>query len=467
MQRGVVALALLGLSACYSTSDVTLLEGPTAPLVIPTAPSSGLVGDGGAQAPGAATPDGGASIAVISRPLTYYADVKPIVDAKCTQCHVQGGMGHFPLTKYEELKPLAPVIRGAVHSGKMPPWRATGPLDKYVGDRRLSNEQKSVIISWIDQGAPAGDPATAAPPQPVERRGLPRVDSTIPLPEPFTPPPDADTYRCFVLDWPQTATKYITGLSIEPGNRELVHHAIVYLVAPQNVAAIKRRDEAAPGVGFDCLDGAGLNSQWLTSYEPGGYGQENPGGVGFEVAPGSALVLQMHYNTMSAKGTDASSVQLMLADKVDRVGTVQLIMNPLWVAGAMPIPANQPDVVHQWTGRPLGVARNQAYDLYWADLHAHTLASQMYMGIIRAGQTTREPLLEIPDWSFAWQETFRFQKSVRLEPNDQLYVECHFNNTADRQPVINGKPVAVRNVNWGENTTDEMCLGNVLAVPAR
>ena len=77
-----------------------------------------------------------------------------------------------------------------------------------------------------------------------------------------------------------------------------------------------------------------------------------------------------------------------------------------------------------------------------------------------------EPLLEIPRWAFEWQETYRFREPVRLETGDQLYVECHFDNSAENQLVVNGQRLTPRDVNWGEGTTDEMCLGNVLITPS-
>jgi len=169
---------------------------------------------------------------------------------------------------------------------------------------------------------------------------------------------------------------------------------------------------------------------------------------------------------LRAQGTDSSTVQLMVADQVQKVGNVSLLINPIWTFN-MPIPANNPDVVHRWQGRPAGLSNANAYDLHWVDLHMHTLGRSGQIGIVRAGTTTPEPLLDIPDWSFEWQETFRFREPVRLNPGDQLFVECHFDNTADNQNVVNGVKLPVRDVNWGENTTDEMCLGNVLATPVQ
>ena len=86
--------------------------------------------------------------------------------------------------------------------------------------------------------------------------------------------------------------------------------------------------------------------------------------------------------------------------------------------------------------------------------------------IVRAGAPTPEPLLEIPAWAFAWQETYRLREPVRLNPGDELYVECHFDNSQPGQGIGGHAPsLPVRDVNWGEGTTDEMCIGNVLAAP--
>ena len=46
-----------------------------------------------------------------TRALTYYADTKPIIDAKCTPCHVEGGIGPMPLTSYKEITPFLPLIK--------------------------------------------------------------------------------------------------------------------------------------------------------------------------------------------------------------------------------------------------------------------------------------------------------------------------------------------------------------------
>jgi Copper type II ascorbate-dependent monooxygenase, C-terminal domain len=403
-----------------------------------------------------------------SEPLTYYRDIKPILDQKCGSCHAEGGIGPMPFTSFDEVRPHIGLIKLDVSKDIMPPWRATGELDVFEGDRRLHPTQKKKLLRWIDQGAEEGNPDDEPEPLPRAQRGLARIDSTLTLPGAFEPNLDPDTYRCFVFEWPHEVTKFVTGLSVEPERAEMVHHAIVYLTGPAGAQAMRDRDSAEEGEGFECFSSFNLGT-WLTSYEPGGYGQEFTGGVGMKVEPGSVVVLQIHYNTLKGKFTDQSRLDLTLEDEVERVGRTTLILNPLWVLpapiGNMLIPANQEDVMHRWQGAPAGLGG--AHDIWGVDLHMHTLGRSGSIGIVRAGSKEVETLLEIPAWAFEWQETYRFKEPVRLEQGDQLFVECHFNNTAEKQVMIDGKRLEPRDVRWGEGTTDEMCLGNVLTTPAQ
>ncbi|HLM73148.1 MAG TPA: monooxygenase, partial [Polyangiaceae bacterium] len=53
---------------------------------------------------------------------SYYKDIKPIVDMKCSGCHQAGGVGPFPLTTYEEVSAMKDVSLLSVESRSMPPW---------------------------------------------------------------------------------------------------------------------------------------------------------------------------------------------------------------------------------------------------------------------------------------------------------------------------------------------------------
>ena len=43
-------------------------------------------------------------------------------------------------------------------------------------------------------------------------------------------------------------------------------------------------------------------------------------------------------------------------------------------------------------------------------------------------------------------------------PDDQLHVQCTFDNSAGNQPTVNGAVRQPQPVTFGENTLNEMCL---------
>ena len=50
---------------------------------------------------------------------------------------------------------------------------------------------------------------------------------------------------------------------------------------------------------------------------------------------------------------------------------------------------------------------------------------------------------------------------MQLNPGDRLGLECHWDNSAGNQPFVDGQRVPPRELNWGEGTDDEMCLGGL------
>ena len=77
-----------------------------------------------------------------------------------------------------------------------------------------------------------------------------------------------------------------------------------------------------------------------------------------------------------------------------------------------------------------------------------------------------ECMLQISDWDFHWQGGVRFKKPLLVNPGDTIEMQCGFDNSPANQGLgENGEQSAPRDVNWGENTSDEMCLGILLWGP--
>ncbi len=400
-------------------------------------------------------PTGGSAAAV-----TYYRDIKPILDSKCSNCHRPGNIAPFSLTSHEEAAMWAPALAAAVMAGTMPPWPPEAGCNSYEHDRSLPEEQQLLISEWAELGAPAGDPADApAPPAPPPEIDY---DLQLSLPVPYTPTVAPDEYRCFLIDWPADEVKYVTGFKVTPGQPAIVHHVIAFLVPPAQVAEYDALDAADPDPGYLCYGGpGGPRPQWLGAWVPGSDTGALPEGTGVRVEPGTRIAVQMHYHTLPGVGPDQSTLAIRTADSVERRAHVLPFTNPAWVTGQTPmlIPAGAPAVTHSFAAdlsksiaiiAPDGeLASGDPLIVHAASTHMHTLGVASKISVERADGGS-ECALSIPRWDFDWQGQYQLREPLRLELGDKLRIDCTWNNAAGAKDVL-----------WGEGTGDEMCLGVV------
>jgi mono/diheme cytochrome c family protein len=118
---------------------------------------------GAQQAPASALSTAGAQI-------TFAKDIVPILQRSCQNCHRPGGVGPMSLVSYEDVRPWARSIKAKTglrgRPGTMPPWFVdkTIGIQKYKNDPSLSEAEIQEVASWVDSGAPMGNPADMPPP---------------------------------------------------------------------------------------------------------------------------------------------------------------------------------------------------------------------------------------------------------------------------------------------------------------
>lgn len=97
--------------------------------------------------------------------VTYAKDVAPILQQNCLECHRPGSIGPMSLLTYEQAKQFAPLIKFRVSNRLMPPWHIdkTVGIQDFANDISLSDEEIATIVSWVDAGAPLGNPADMPP----------------------------------------------------------------------------------------------------------------------------------------------------------------------------------------------------------------------------------------------------------------------------------------------------------------
>jgi hypothetical protein len=93
--------------------------------------------------------------------ITYSNQVARIVQANCQVCHQPGQIGPMSLMTYQEVRRYSRRIRDLVAAREMPPYHYDTDvgIQELDGDWRLSDDDIHTIVSWVDQGAPEGNPA--------------------------------------------------------------------------------------------------------------------------------------------------------------------------------------------------------------------------------------------------------------------------------------------------------------------
>lgn len=392
---------------------------------------------------------------------TYVRDIQPLIATRCAGCHTEGGIAPFPLETYDQVKTMKGAISGAVAARIMPPFMAAPGCSDYEGDFSLSDAQIDQITKWVGAGAPLGKTDDTPIAVEDERLSLSRVDLDLAIPEPYTPVLTPDDYRCFLVDWPEVGTSYITGFGAEPDQSSIVHHVITYLARPKSLAKFQALDDESEGPGWPCFGGPSGNGPgekvgWVGGWAPGGTGADFAEDTGIEVPAGSKLIVQIHYNTLTAPPVaDRTKIAIRVDPTVKKRAAVMPFADFNWLSGHMDIPAHASDVMHQYDGDPTALVSvitdgalpaGKALTVYGAGTHMHNLGTRVETRIEHADGST-ECMVDIPRWNFHWQLQYNFVKPKTLLPGDKIHLECHWDNPGDSD------------VNWGESTTDEMCLG--------
>lgn len=405
--------------------------------------------------------------------LTYHKDVRALIEQKCVNCHSKGNVGPFALSSYEDVSKLKMAIKDSVSSGRMPPWKADNSCNDYKGNLGMTKKQVKLIVDWVDQGAKEGDVASYKAPK-IEPPPTLREDVKLKLPKPYVPQKTPDDYHCFIMDWPHKEDKYVTGFKVTPGNRKITHHLIAYVIPPKHIATFQKFDDDEEGVGYTCYggptggDGNNLSAltgiRWVGAWAPGGDVSKMPEGTGVLVPGGSKVVVQMHYNASSKDvEPDQSDIIFEIADKVDNPATIQPFTNVSWVLSkSMEIPANSSDTKHTYA-TDIATRAGGPVVIHSVGFHMHTRGKSGSIEIERGEQSKEENVcaLRINKWDFNWQGSYGLMKPLIVYPGDKVRITCTWDNTAENQPLVDGKKVTPRDINWGEGTHDEMCLGTL------
>ena len=383
---------------------------------------------------------------------TFNKDVAPILWKNCAGCHRPGEVGPFPLLTYKDAAKRADFLVDITESRRMPPWKPEPGFGEFHDEQRLTEKELKTLADWSKNGTPEGDPKDL-PALPTFSDGwqLGTPDLVLKMPESYTVPADGrDVYRVFVIPIPTDSDKTVAAVEFRPGNRKVVHHALLFL---DRTGAARAKDAEDSGPGFASFGGPGfLPTGALGGWAPGAMPRMLPDGMGKMLQKGSDLALQIHYHPDGKPETDQSSVGVYFTKSPARqiVGAVRVATRDI------KIPPDESRYGVHVASPPLPV------DAYAIGItpHMHYIAKEVkVVAEVPGGQTI--PMIWIKDWDFNWQGQYQYKSPVKLPKGTVIKLDAFYDNSADNPNNPSSPP---KLVTFGEQTTDEMCLLGVQVV---
>ncbi len=423
-----------------------------------------------------------------ARAVTFHEDIAPILFDNCASCHrpiedrrlraerfgaqaastssasddplcVAGAP--FSVLDYGSVFRYARAISSAVQRRAMPPWLPEPGHGEFVGERRLRDDQITLIAKWVESGAPEGNPAHT-PKLPTFSGGwqLGTPDLVLTLPEAYVLQPfesaqgrpqlgTRDVFRNFVIPVPITTRRYVRAVEFRADRPQALHHADVAIDLGRVSRAL---DRAEPGPGFAAMDSAQVYNVY--GWSPGKVPVMEPSDNAWTLEPGTDVILLLHMIAGATGETVQPSIGLFFSDTPPTRTPISVKLEAHGIA----IPAGEPNyVVEDSYVLPVDVDAMSVYP------HAHYLGKEM-RGTATLPDGSQQDLLWIRQWDFRWQDRYRYRSPVFLPRGTRLSMRFTYDNSAANRNNRHDPPQRVRS---GPRSIDEMGQLWIEVVPRR
>src|SRR5215471_3727390 len=358
-----------------------------------------------------------------SQPPTFDKDVAPIVFANCAPCHRPGEVAPFSLLTYPDAVKHADNIVRQTSKRHMPPWLPDPGDFPLVGQRRLRADQIETIRRWVEGGMKEGN-AADLPPQPRWPDGwqLGKPDLVLTPARAFTLAPGTeDVYRNLIVRPSINSEVFVRAVEFRTNGAQ-IHHAVIRV---DRAGASRRRDGEGGQPGFEGM-------AWQTVQDPDGQfigwapGRGpivSPDGMPWRLPPGADLVLELHMLPTKKAAVIQPTIALFLTASPPAQTPLTLTMSPKTID----IPAGKSDyTITDTYEMPVPV------DLLSVYPHAHYLGKDMLVTAAFPDGSTKT-LLHIPEWSFHWQQDYRFVSPVALPAGTRVTMKYPYDNSDENE----------------------------------
>lgn len=371
--------------------------------------------------------------------VTFTKDVAPILQRRCQACHRPDQIGPFSLLTYQDAVSHKSMLEEVVVQRRMPPWQADERYGVFANDRSMPDEEIAILRSWVENGTPRGNPADMPPPRefPGREWNIGKPDVIFESPREIAVPADGVMDYIYITA-PTNFEEdvWVQAAELRPGDPSVVHHVLVYVIAPG-------------GRGIYEIDGT---TTALVGWAPGDDPVRNPPGTAIKVPAGSNIVWELHYTPNGKATVDRTSVGLTLAKGPP---VHEAVLNIFWNR-RIRIEPGSPHHKHELT-----FEFKEDSQIVSLMPHMHVRGkSWKYEAIYPDGTT--ETLLSVPRWDFNWQTAYFFEELPFMPKGTKLLATAYWDNSDNN--LLN--PDLTDEVRYGLQTFEEMMNGWVRYIPA-
>ena len=386
----------------------------------------------------------------VAQTVTFNKNVAPILFRSCVSCHRPGEGTPFSLLTYDEARKQASLIVAVTQSGYMPPWLPERGYGEFAGERRLSPGDVKTISDWVAQGRAEGNPSDLpAAPRFDSDWQLGTPDLIVRLARPYKVPAGGkDLFRNFILPVNIPTTQYVRAFELRPGNKQLVHHANMFI---DHRRTLRNREGEDGQIGFSGMeptrearsDSFDPDTQFLF-WKPGTVTEPSPEGMNWRLDPDSDLILNMHLQPSGKEELLQPTLGLYFSTQPPR-------FNPMLIQlehdGAIDIPAGREafEVSDHFT-LPVDLKVLAIYP------HAHYLGKtiEAWANLPDGGL---RPLIRIQSWDQNWQAVYTYRQPMVLPKGSVVHMRISYDNSAANPRNPHSPPVEVK---AGPRSEDEM-----------
>lgn len=368
----------------------------------------------------------------------YVAEVAPILLDKCASCHVEGGVAPFALNSYRMAQGWSPMIKEVLLTRRMPPAQVDPDIRHFTNAHYMRAEELQTLVHWIDAGSPRGE----NPADPLEENvisdsiwELGEPDFIVEVPSFTVPATGVLDYQNVTINLPFEEDRWVKSVQHLPGDRRVLHHLLSFIVPADYQERIVE----------------GENDQYrefLEGYAPGKEEAATyPEKTGVFVPKGSAIQMSIHYTTFGKEVVDATRIGLYFADEEPQYqySTYSLSHGGDNLRIKPGVSEHRMRASHQF---------NEDIVLHGMRPHMHYRGKYMRFSVVYP-DGSHDELLNVPDYNFNWQPTYRLSEPVAIPAGSRVIIEGAFDNSQYNL----GNPDPGAEVRGGAQSWDEMFIG--------